>query len=190
MCLNMIPLKEKKPKAKSRKQSSLFRGVLFAAIIGLFLGFDLPNHSAVEFASMPKTKEDLKLHRNESALLLSNFDLPVAILLLIALSGLLYYYIKKVKQWKNKWEDEVVYSNNLVEEKTNLLTHIAHEIRAPLNALINITEMLGSQEQDQIEPESLKEQKKLTDTAHYHVRTVSNTITDILSLTKLEEVGL
>lgn len=117
-------------------------------------------------------------------------QLVIAILLLIALIGLLYYYQRKVRHWERQLEDEVVYSNNLVEEKTNLLTHIAHEIRSPLSALINITEMLGSQKQDLSETEKLLDQKKFTDSAHYHIRTVSNTITDILSLTKLEEGGL
>lgn len=117
-------------------------------------------------------------------------QLLIAILLSIALIGILFYYQRKVQHWERQLEDEVVYSNNLVEEKTNLLTHIAHEIRSPLSALINITEMLGSQKQEAINPENLMDQRKLTDTAHYHIRTVSNTITDILSLTKLEEGGL
>lgn len=103
--------------------------------------------------------------------------------LMLILIGLLIYYQRKTKLKESQLIEEVKYSNKLAEEKTNILAGISHEIRSPLNALVNITKILDTEEKAYGE----SERTKLTESAYYHINSINNTVSDILTLNSMKE---
>lgn len=110
-------------------------------------------------------------------------QLMISIPLMLILIALLIYYQRMTKLREYQLIEEVKYSNKLAEEKTNILAGISHEIRTPLNALVNITKMLDNEEKD----DRQTERAQLTESAYYHIKSINNTVNDILTISSLKE---
>ena len=101
------------------------------------------------------------------------------ILMLIMIVALVYYQFY-ARSYERRLHVEKDYAARLAEEKTSVLANVSHEIRTPLNSLLGIIDLLKSR----AAAETADEQ--LIDSAYYSINLISNNITDILSLSKLE----
>jgi len=110
-------------------------------------------------------------------------QLIFALVLLLVLIVLLIFYQRRASKWERQLVEEVAYSNQLAREKTHVLTKVTHEVRTPLNALLNIADILKQQDGNPIDQEQLD----LTKSAYYNISMINSTITDILNISKLEE---
>ncbi|MFC3197968.1 response regulator [Parapedobacter deserti] len=101
------------------------------------------------------------------------------ILMLVMIVALVYYQIYATS-YERRLREEKDYAAKLAEEKTSVLANISHEIRTPLNSLLGIIDLLKNRaKSDHVD-------EKLIDSAYYNINIISNNITDILSLSKLE----
>jgi len=101
------------------------------------------------------------------------------VLMFIMIVALVYYQIYATS-YERRLRQEKDYAANLAEEKTSVLAGISHEIRTPLNSLLGIVDLFKSRSK------STNVDEKLVDSVYYSINVVSNTITDILNLSKLE----
>lgn len=101
------------------------------------------------------------------------------ILMLVMIVALIYYQIYATS-YERRLREEKDYAAKLAEEKTSVLANISHEIRTPLNSLLGIIDLLKNR------AKSDNADDKLIDSAYYNINIISNNITDILSLSKLE----
>src|SRR5690606_9931078 len=101
------------------------------------------------------------------------------VLMLVMIAALIYYQAYATSN-ERRLRVEKDYAAKLAEEKTSVLANISHEIRTPLNSLLGVVDLLKNRaKSDNIDG-------KLIDSAYYSINVVSNNITDILSLSKLE----
>lgn len=96
---------------------------------------------------------------------------------------ILIYYQWNASKMEKKLLKEVRYSNTIAKEKTEVLASISHEVRTPLNSILHISKILKS------DPEITKNEDKklLLESIYYNVERTSNTVNDILMLSKMEE---
>ncbi len=107
-------------------------------------------------------------------------QLIFALVLMLVMIGALVYYQLYATSYERRLRVEKDYAAKLAEEKTSVLANISHEIRTPLNSLLGIVDLLKNR------AKSNNIDGKLIDSAYYSINIVSNNITDILSLSKLE----
>lgn len=101
------------------------------------------------------------------------------VLMLVMIAALIYYQAYATSN-ERRLRLEKDYAAKLAEEKTSVLANISHEIRTPLNSLLGVVDLLKNRaKSDNIDG-------KLIDSAYYSINVISNNITDILSLSKLE----
>ncbi len=136
----------------------------------------------LELASI-REAESADFNRYQANFKVFRTQLIFALTLLAVLIVLLVFYQRRASKWEQQLVDEVDYSNQLAREKTHVLTKVTHEIRTPLNALLNIADILKQQDGHPIDQEQLD----LTKSAYYNISMINSTITDILSISKLEE---
>lgn len=126
-----------------------------------------------------------KAEENNFSLYRKNVDvfgrqLIFALALMLVMIGALVYYQLYATSYERRLRVEKDYAAKLAEEKTSVLANISHEIRTPLNSLLGVVDLLKNRaKSDNIDG-------KLIDSAYYSINIVSNNITDILSLSKLE----
>ncbi|GGC46216.1 hypothetical protein GCM10011386_43110 [Parapedobacter defluvii] len=107
-------------------------------------------------------------------------QLIFALILMLAMIIALVYYQLYSTSYERRLRVEKDYAAKLAEEKTSVLANISHEIRTPLNSLLGVVDLLKNRaKSDTIDG-------KLIDSAYYSINIISNNITDILSLSKLE----
>src|SRR5690606_14345483 len=149
--------------------------------------FDLLNELKASMETI-KTLDHYALHQSEensSSLYRKNVDvfgkqLIFALALMLVMIVALVYYQLYATSYERRLRVEKDYAAKLAEEKTSVLANISHEIRTPLNSLLGVVDLLKNRaKSDSIDG-------KLIDSAYYSINIVSNNITDILSLSKLE----
>ncbi len=107
-------------------------------------------------------------------------QLIFALILMLVMIGVLIYYQLHATSYERRLHVEKDYAAGLAEEKTSVLANISHEIRTPLNSLLGIIDLLKNRvKSDHVDG-------KLIDSAYYSINIISNNISDILSLSKLE----
>ncbi|MEC3881374.1 response regulator [Parapedobacter sp. 10938] len=116
-------------------------------------------------------KENIKLFGTQ---------LIFALILMFIMIVALVYYQFYARSYERRLHVEKDYAANLAEEKTSVLANISHEIRTPLNSLLGVIDLLKSR------TISDSADEKLIDSVYYNINLISNNITDILSLSKLE----
>lgn len=100
-------------------------------------------------------------------------------LMLVMIIALVYYQLYATS-YERRLRLEKDYAAKLAEEKTSVLANVSHEIRTPLNSLLGVVDLFKNRaKSDHIDG-------KLIDSAYYSINIISNNITDILSLSKLE----
>lgn len=109
-------------------------------------------------------------------------QLIFALILMFVMIVALVYYQSHVRSHERRLHEEKDYAAKLAEEKTSVLANISHEIRTPLNSILGIIDLL----KNRVSSEAMDEQ--LIDSAYYSINLISNNITDILNLSKLEAV--
>src|SRR5690606_24072978 len=107
-------------------------------------------------------------------------QLIFALVLMFIMIVALVYYQFYASSYERRLREEKDYAAQLAEEKTSVLASISHEIRTPLNSLVGVIDLLKSKT-----PAGTAD-AKLIDSVYYSINLVSNNITDILSLSKLE----
>lgn len=107
-------------------------------------------------------------------------QLIFALILMFVMIIALGYYQVYATSYERRLREEKDYAAKLAEEKTSVLANISHEIRTPLNSLLGIIDLFKNR------TASGNIDAKLIDSAYYSINIVSNNITDILSLSKLE----
>lgn len=149
--------------------------------------FDLLNELKASMETI-KTLDHYALHQSEensSSLYRKNVDvfgkqLIFALALMLVMIVALVYYQLYATSYERRLRVEKDYAAKLAEEKTSVLANISHEIRTPLNSLLGVVDLLKNRaKSDSIDG-------KLIDSAYYNINIISNNITDILSLSKLE----
>src|SRR5690606_35445273 len=101
------------------------------------------------------------------------------VLMLIMIAAMIYYQLYATS-YERRLHIEKDYAAKLAEEKTSILANISHEIRTPLNSLLGVVDLLKNRtKSDNVD-------RKLIDSAYYSINVISNNITDILNLSKLE----
>ena len=126
-----------------------------------------------------------KAEENDFSLYKENINLfgkqlIFALVLMFVMIMALVYYQFYARSYERRLHVEKDYAARLAEEKTSVLANVSHEIRTPLNSLLGIIDLLKSR----VASETVDEQ--LIDSAYYSINLISNNITDILSLSKLE----
>ena len=123
-------------------------------------------------------EEDFAIYRENAGLF--GIQLIFALsLMLVMLLALIYYHTYASSNERRLYQEKD-YAAKLAEEKTSILAGISHEIRTPLHSLLGIVDLL----KNRIKLE--KGDEKLVDSAYYSINNINSTITDILSLSKLE----
>ncbi|MGK6351019.1 response regulator [Parapedobacter sp. DT-150] len=107
-------------------------------------------------------------------------QLIFALVLMFLMIVALVYYQVYATSYERQLRDEKDYAARLAEEKTSVLANISHEIRTPLNSLLGIIDLLKNR------TKSDNADEKLIDSAYYSINIISNNVSDILSLSKLE----
>ncbi|SEK93696.1 response regulator [Parapedobacter koreensis] len=107
-------------------------------------------------------------------------QLIFALILMLVMIVALGYYQVYATSYERRLREEKDYAAKLAEEKTNVLANISHEIRTPLNSLLGIIDLFKNR------TASGNIDAKLIDSAYYSINIISNNISDILSLSKLE----
>lgn len=116
-------------------------------------------------------KENTKRLRNQLVISLS----VMAFMILFIL-----YYQSIASKYEKKLVQEKDYASKVAEEKTSVLANISHEVRAPINSLLGIIDILRKKgTKHSVEPEYL-------DSAAHEISVINNTVNDILNLSKLE----
>lgn len=123
-------------------------------------------------------EEDFAIYRENAGLFGMQLIFALA-LMLVMLLALIYYHIYASSN-EHRLYQEKEYAAKLAEEKTSILAGISHEIRTPLHSLMGIVDLL----KNRINLE--KGDAQLVDSAYYSINNINSTITDILSLSKLE----
>lgn len=116
-------------------------------------------------------KENIKLFGRQ---------LIFALLLMFVMIIALIYYQFYARSYERRLRLEKEYAAKLAEEKTSVLANISHEIRTPLNSVLGIIDLLKNRAVSETADE------QLIDSAYYSINLISNNITDILNLSKLE----
>ena len=149
--------------------------------------FDLLNQLKASVESMKSLDADVLRDAEKSnfSLYRKNVDvfgrqLIFALMLMLVMIAALVYYQAYASSYERKLHLEKDYAAKLAEEKTSVLANISHEIRAPLNSLVGVVDLL----KNRTKPDHID--GKLIDSAYYSIRIVSSNIADILSLSKLE----
>lgn len=101
------------------------------------------------------------------------------VLMLVMIAALVYYQVYATS-YERRLRVEKDYAAKLAEEKTSVLANISHEIRTPLNSLLGVVDLFKNR------ANANTIDGKLIDSAYYNINIISNNITDILSLSKLE----
>lgn len=123
-------------------------------------------------------QNDFSLYKNNINVF--GLQLIFALSLMLVMIGALIYYQLYATSYERRLHVEKDYAAKLAEEKTSVLANISHEIRTPLNSLLGIIDLLKNR------TKTNEIDVKLVDSAYYSINVISNNITDILSLSKLE----
>lgn len=123
-------------------------------------------------------ENDIALYKSNIGVFGKQFVFAL-LLMLVMLIALIYYQIYATS-YERRLREEKDYAAQLAEEKTSVLANISHEIRTPLNSLLGIIDLLRNRTR------TGEADEKLIDSAYYNINIISNSISDILSLSKLE----
>ncbi|MGJ1198160.1 hybrid sensor histidine kinase/response regulator [Sphingobacterium spiritivorum] len=107
-------------------------------------------------------------------------QLIIALCIMLFMIIFIIYYQFKVVSYEKRLYQEKEYVAKIAEEKTSVLASISHEIRAPINSLLGVIDLMNKN------TESNKVNQELIDSANYEITLINSTINDILSLSKLE----
>ncbi|MGJ1362469.1 hybrid sensor histidine kinase/response regulator [Sphingobacterium spiritivorum] len=107
-------------------------------------------------------------------------QLIIALCIMLFMIIFIIYYQFKVVSYEKRLYQEKEYVAKIAEEKTSVLASISHEIRAPINSLLGVIDLMNKN------TESNKINQELINSANYEITLINSTINDILSLSKLE----
>lgn len=107
-------------------------------------------------------------------------QLIIALCIMLFMIIFIIYYQFKVVSYEKRLYQEKEYVAKIAEEKTSVLASISHEIRAPINSLLGVIDLMNKN------TESNKVNHELIESANYEITLINSTINDILSLSKLE----
>ncbi|MGJ1385678.1 hybrid sensor histidine kinase/response regulator [Sphingobacterium spiritivorum] len=107
-------------------------------------------------------------------------QLIIALCIMLFMIIFIIYYQFKVVSYEKRLYQEKEYVAKIAEEKTSVLASISHEIRAPINSLLGVIDLMNKN------TESNKVNQELINSANYEITLINSTINDILSLSKLE----
>lgn len=107
-------------------------------------------------------------------------QLLFAISLMLLMVVLILSYQRQVYTNEQKLISEKNYADKIAEEKSSVLANISHEIRAPLNSLKGLVNILKSSNTNSTIDD------KLINSVFHNITVINTTINDILSLSKLE----
>lgn len=126
-------------------------------------------------------KQDFEIYRKNTHMFDRQllFIIPLMVLMIL----ILIYYQNHATKYERKLQEEKAYAAQLAEEKTSILAGVSHEIRTPLNSLLGMFNILKQGTESR--PSELLDQK-LIDSSYYSIVIISNTINDILNLSRLE----
>lgn len=135
-----------------------------------------------------KELEVRAIRENEArdfAIYKGNFDrfglqLIAAVVIMLLMMIFIIYYYYKTSSFETKLYLEKEYASKIAEEKTNLLANVSHEVRAPVNSLKGILDLLKKGDRaHNIDQEIIQSVDK-------DITVINSTLNDILSLSKLE----
>jgi len=140
-------------------------------------GFD--NIIALERSNLQHAEQlNLALHEENARIFGSHLLTALVIMFFMIMFILFYQY--NAGQYERKLNFEKEHTSRLAEEKTSVLANVSHEVRAPLESLIGVVDILKKEGVDQhIEPQFL-------DAISYEITMINSTVTDILNLSKME----
>lgn len=101
----------------------------------------------------------------------------LCLVFMFVLICIIVYYQFFTSHYERKLFNTKKYANKLAEEKSDLFTEIAHEIRTPINALIGILDLLKKKKNLYN-----TEDRLLVESAYTNITYTSKTINDILNL--------
>lgn len=127
-------------------------------------------------------RSSMALHKENAKLFGRNLITALGLMALMIILILIYQY--KAGKYEKEIQQEKDYSRLLAGEKSNVLANVCHEVRTPLNALIGVVDILRKKEiEHEIAPAFL-------DAITQEIALINSTVTDILSLSKMEEGAL
>ncbi|MGJ1430821.1 hybrid sensor histidine kinase/response regulator [Sphingobacterium spiritivorum] len=132
---------------------------------------------------------ELEANRNAEAINFAQYQknaqhfgtqLIIALCIMLFMIIFIIYYQFKVVSYEKRLYQEKEYVAKIAEEKTSVLASISHEIRAPINSLLGVIDLMNKN------TGSNKVNQELINSANYEITLINSTINDILSLSKLE----
>lgn len=131
-------------------------------------------HGSLEQAEL----KSMALHEHNAQLF--GRHLSTALILMFLLIVFILFYQYNAGKYEKTLQLEREHSRNLAQEKTSILANVSHEVRTPLNSLMGVVDILLKDGRDQhMSPAYLE-------AIAHEITMINNTITDILSLSKLE----
>lgn len=109
-------------------------------------------------------------------------QLTIALIIMISMIAFILFYQSEVSSYEQRLHEEKDYAAQVAEEKTNLLANISHEVRTPISSLLSIIELLKKNSGNA----GIVIDSDYLDSAVHEVTLISNSVNDILSLSKLE----
>lgn len=151
--------------------------VNYGLLMGLKRGLDRIKELEIR-AIRENEARDFALYKN-------NFDrfglqLVAAVIIMLFMLIFIVYYYYKTSSFETKLYLEKEYASKIAEEKTNLLANVSHEVRAPVNSLKGIIDLLRKDNNVKaIDQEIIQSVDK-------DISIINSSLNDILSISKLE----
>ncbi|MFD1771844.1 ATP-binding response regulator [Sphingobacterium suaedae] len=132
-----------------------------------------------EQAAIQRAEErDLALYKENARQFGDQLIAALAIMFLMIL--FILFYQANAATYERKLQEEKEYAAKVAEEKTSVLANISHEVRAPINSLMGIIDILKKNDDT-----GLINTEYLDSVAH-EISVINSSVTDILNLSKLE----
>lgn len=106
----------------------------------------------------------------------------ISALVITLMLAILIYYQFYTSYYQQKLMQEKAIASKKAEEKANILAEITHEIRTPINSLIGVIDVLKSSGNTINE-----DQDNLLNSVYVNIQKTSQTVDDILNLSKIEQ---
>lgn len=136
-----------------------------------------------EFSERRKAEaRDLALYKENTL----NFrdQLIASFIIILLLIIITFIYQSNAVAYERKLQEEREYADKVAAEKTTILASVSHEVRAPINSLLSIIDILKKNNDNKlILPEYL-------DSASHEIEVINTAVNDILNLSKLEAGAL
>lgn len=123
-------------------------------------------------------EQDLAVHKENAGRLERQLIAALCIMLLMIVFILFYQY--NAAKYERKLQAEKEYAARVAEEKTSVLASVSHEVRAPINSLMGIIDIL---KKDGGKPTINRE---YLDSVAHEIAVINTSVNDILNLSKLE----